>query len=65
VTDMALAYRILGKFLGVVCHCFPPANIIIIIIIIILFKWFCWMVTFIYAVDWERITAKYIYFNVC
>jgi hypothetical protein len=25
VTDMALAHCILGKFLGVVCHCFPPA----------------------------------------
>ena len=24
VTGMALAYWILGKFLGVVCHCFPP-----------------------------------------
>jgi len=24
VTDMALAHCILGKFLGVVCHCFPP-----------------------------------------
>jgi hypothetical protein len=24
VTDMALAHYILGKFLGVVCHCFPP-----------------------------------------
>ena len=23
-TDMALAHGILGKFLGVVCHCFPP-----------------------------------------
>ena len=25
VTDMALAHYILGKFLGVVCHCFPPS----------------------------------------
>ena len=25
VTGMALAHCILGKFLGVVCHCFPPA----------------------------------------
>ena len=24
VTDMALAHCILGKFLGVGCHCFPP-----------------------------------------
>ena len=24
MTDMALAHCILGKFLGVVCHCFPP-----------------------------------------
>jgi len=24
VTDMALANCILGKFFGVVCHCFPP-----------------------------------------
>ena len=24
VTGMALAHCILGKFLGVVCHCFPP-----------------------------------------
>ena len=24
VTDMVLAHCILGKFLGVVCHCFPP-----------------------------------------
>ena len=24
VTGMALAYCILGKFFGVVCHCFPP-----------------------------------------
>ena len=24
MTGMALAYCILGKFLGVVCHCFPP-----------------------------------------
>ena len=24
VTAMALAHCILGKFLGVVCHCFPP-----------------------------------------
>jgi len=24
VTGMALAQCILGKFLGVVCHCFPP-----------------------------------------
>ena len=24
VTDMALAHCILGKFLGVVCHCLPP-----------------------------------------
>ena len=24
VTGMAVAHRILGKFLGVVCHCFPP-----------------------------------------
>jgi len=24
VTGMALALCILGKFLGVVCHCFPP-----------------------------------------
>ena len=24
VTDMGLAHCILGKFLGVVCHCFPP-----------------------------------------
>ena len=27
VTGMALAHCILGKFLGVVCHCFPPAFI--------------------------------------
>jgi len=25
VTGMALAHCILGKFLGVVCHCFPPS----------------------------------------
>ena len=25
VTGKALAHCILGKFLGVVCHCFPPA----------------------------------------
>jgi hypothetical protein len=24
VTGMALVHCILGKFLGVVCHCFPP-----------------------------------------
>ena len=24
MTGMALAHCILGKFLGVVCHCFPP-----------------------------------------
>ena len=24
VTSMGLAHCILGKFLGVVCHCFPP-----------------------------------------
>jgi len=24
VTGMALAHCIMGKFLGVVCHCFPP-----------------------------------------
>ena len=24
VTSMAVAHCILGKFLGVVCHCFPP-----------------------------------------
>ena len=24
VTGMALAHCILGKFMGVVCHCFPP-----------------------------------------
>ena len=24
VTGMALAHCILGKYLGVVCHCFPP-----------------------------------------
>jgi len=24
VTSMALAHCIVGKFLGVVCHCFPP-----------------------------------------
>jgi len=24
VTSMALAHCMLGKFLGVVCHCFPP-----------------------------------------
>jgi len=24
VTGMALAHCILGKFLGLVCHCFPP-----------------------------------------
>jgi len=24
VTGMALAHCIVGKFLGVVCHCFPP-----------------------------------------
>ena len=24
MTGLALAYCILGKFLGVVCHCFPP-----------------------------------------
>ena len=24
MTGMALAHYILGKFLGVVCHCFPP-----------------------------------------
>ena len=24
MTGVALAYCILGKFLGVVCHCFPP-----------------------------------------
>ena len=27
VTGMALAHCILGKFLGVVCHCFPPHNV--------------------------------------
>jgi hypothetical protein len=26
VTGMALVRCILGKFLGVVCHCFPPCN---------------------------------------
>jgi len=26
VTGMALAHCILGKFLGVVCHCFPPIS---------------------------------------
>ena len=26
MTGMALAYCILGKFLGVVCHCFPPPS---------------------------------------
>jgi len=26
VTGMALAHCILGKFLGVVCHCFPPPS---------------------------------------
>jgi len=25
-TGMALVRCILGKFLGVVCHCFPPSN---------------------------------------
>jgi hypothetical protein len=25
VTDVALAHCILGKFVGVVCHCFPPS----------------------------------------
>jgi len=24
MTGMALAHCIMGKFLGVVCHCFPP-----------------------------------------
>jgi len=24
VTSMTLAHCILGKFLGIVCHCFPP-----------------------------------------
>jgi len=24
VTGMALAHCILGKYLGIVCHCFPP-----------------------------------------
>ena len=28
VTGMALAHCILGKFLGVVCHCFPPTVVI-------------------------------------
>ena len=27
-TGMALVHCILGKFLGVVCHCFPPVSII-------------------------------------
>jgi len=27
-TGMALVHRILGEFLGVVCHCFPPARVI-------------------------------------
>ena len=27
MTGMALAHCILGKFLGVVCHCFPPYRI--------------------------------------
>jgi hypothetical protein len=31
---------------------------------IFLFKWLCWMVTFLWAVGLERITPKYIYFNV-
>ena len=26
MTCMALAYCILGKFMGVVCHCFPPSS---------------------------------------
>ena len=26
-TGMALVRCILGKFLGVVCHCFPPAQV--------------------------------------
>jgi len=28
VTGMALAHCILGKFLGVVCHCFPPPLVV-------------------------------------
>ena len=28
VTGMALAHCILGKFLGEVCHCFPPHSYI-------------------------------------
>jgi len=28
VIGMALAHCILGKFLGVVCHCFPPVVIL-------------------------------------
>ena len=28
VTGMALAHCILGKFLGVVCHCFPALTVI-------------------------------------
>ena len=30
VTGTTLAHCILGKFLGVVCHCFPPGQNIII-----------------------------------
>jgi len=30
-----------------------------------LFKWLCWKLTLLYAVDLERITPKYTYFNVC
>jgi len=28
VTGMALAHCILGKYLGVVCHCFPPPLVV-------------------------------------
>jgi len=34
-------------------------------IIFFLFKWLCWMVTLLWAAGLERITRKYIYFNVC
>jgi len=28
VTGMAMAHCILGRFLGLVCHCFPPECIL-------------------------------------
>jgi hypothetical protein len=33
--------------------------------VFLLFKWLCWMETLLWGVDLERITSKYIYFNIC